>query len=98
MDFGIRNCTEGREEIEVAPFVGLSDMLCINRAVAARIAWCRWRPRRGSACAPLRGASGCQILAGNEQMNAARRHVDLDFVASMHESERAADETFRRDV
>ena len=42
MDFRLRNRSAGGKEIEIAAFVGLADMLRIERAIAARVAR-RWR-------------------------------------------------------
>src|SRR5689334_8510691 len=77
------------QKIEVAAFVGLSDMLRIHRSIAARIAYRRRRPG---------GVPALELVVAHMQMDAARGDVDLDLVACRHERERAADEAFRRDV
>src|SRR6516162_361550 len=77
------------KKIEIAAFVGLADVLGIKRTVTARVARRRRLPG---------GAAARELLFGNMQMNAARRHVHLNLVAGLNEGERAADEAFRRHV
>src|SRR5690348_2739208 len=89
MDFWLGNFTERTEKIEIAAFVGLSNMLRIKRTVAARIARGRRRPR---------GAAARHLVLADVQMNTARGHVHLDLVARVNQGERSADEALRRDV
>ncbi len=84
-----RECPERRQEIEIAAFVGLADVLRIHGAVAARVTRRRLFPG---------GAAARQLLVRHVQMDAALVDIDLDLVAGLHEGERTADEAFRRHV
>jgi hypothetical protein len=75
------------EKIEIAALVGLADMLGIHRAVAARVS---------AAAAASRRRGGAQLLVADVQMDAAGGDVELDLVAVLHQSQRAADKGFRR--
>ena len=70
---------------KIAALVGLPDMIGIKRPVAARIFRRRLRPGRLAAG---------QFGIADMQMDQALVDVDLDLVAGLHESERAADEAF----
>jgi len=87
MNLRLGDRPERRKEIEVAAFVGLADVLRVKRTIAARIAGGRGCPG---------GAAARELLVVHMQMNSARRHVDLDLVAGLHEGERAADKAFWR--
>src|SRR5258708_3575826 len=80
---------ERRQKIEIASLVGLPDVFGIQSAVAARITWA-WRLPAGAAAR--------HDLVADMQVDAARRNVDLDLVTGLHERQRAADKTLRRDV
>src|SRR4249919_1118064 len=86
MNFRLGNGTERRKKIKITDLVRLADVLRIKCAIAARIT------RRG--LLPC-SAAARNLLVPNVQMNAAYRHVDLDLITGFHESQRAADKTFR---
>src|SRR4249920_750473 len=85
VNFRLGNLSRSGEEIEVAAFVGLADMSGEHGTVAARIARRRRLPGR---------ATAGELLLAHIQMDAARRHVDLDGIAGAHECQRPADEAF----
>src|SRR5215470_2978403 len=89
MNFRFGNRSWRTEKIEIAADVSLANMCAEHRAVATLIARLRWPPRR---------VPSTEFLLTNMQMNPPRGHVDLDLVAGLHQRERAAYETFRRDV
>src|SRR5258706_6617342 len=75
------------EEIEVAAFVGLLDMLGEDHAVAAFVFACRGLP----GAFPL-----AHLGVGNLKIQNFPFHVELDEIAVLHERERAADERLGR--
>src|SRR5690242_9109969 len=79
VNFRLWDRAERSEKIEIATLVGLPDMLRIKRAVPARIAWRGLRPG---------GAAAGEFLVRHMQVDAPRRHVDLDLIACLHEGER----------
>src|SRR5207247_4388765 len=87
VDFRFGNLPLAGEEIEVAAFVGLPDMGGEHGAIAAGVA------RRGL----LPGcAAAIELFLGDVEMDAPRRHVQLDRVAGFYEGQWATDKTFRR--
>src|SRR5215831_11995139 len=89
MNFRLGNRPEWRKEIEIAPLIGLANMLRVERTIATWITWRGLLP--GSTTA-------ADFLLRDMEMNAPRRDVHLYLVAGAHKSERAADKAFRRDV
>src|SRR4249920_2091431 len=87
VNFGFGYCAEWCEKIEIAAVIGLPDVLRIKCAIAARIPWRRLFPV---------GAASGDFFVRHMEMDAARRHVNLDLVACFHEGKRAADETLGR--
>src|SRR5689334_13345907 len=86
MNFRLRGRCTREQEIEIAAFVGLADMLRKHRAIAALV----MRLRRGPG-----GTALCKLLVGDMQVNAASGDIDLDLVAGLHQSQRPADKTLR---
>src|SRR5512143_1404526 len=84
MNFRLGHRAEWCEKIEIATLVSLPDVLRVKRAITARIARRRLCPA---------GAAARNFLVRHMEVDAARRHVDLDLVACFHEGKRAADET-----
>src|SRR4051812_2551859 len=89
VNFRFGNLPRAGEEIEVAAFVGLADMSGEHGPVAAQVAWWRRLPGR---------LATSEFSLADVQMNAARRHVDLDGIPGAHECQRPADEALRRHV
>src|SRR3954462_6576506 len=89
VNFRIGNLPRDGEEIEVAAFVGLADMSGEHGPVAAQVAWRRRLPGR---------LATSEFSLADVQMNAARRHVNLDGIPGAHECQRPADEALRRHV
>src|SRR5262249_31984408 len=87
VNFRLGNLPLAGEEIEIAAFVGLPDMGGKHGPVAAKIA------RRG--LLPGRAAA-VELLLRDVQMDAPRRHVHLDRVASLNERQGPAHEALRR--
>src|SRR5437879_2002091 len=77
------------QEVEVAAFVRLVDMLDIELHVAARGVLLRRRPLPA---APL------ELGIGHVQMQSTLFHVELDQIAALHQRERPAGGRFRHDV
>src|ERR1700751_1498838 len=89
MDFRVRRRRGALEKIEVASLVRLAHMLREQPPVAAAIARRRLPPG---------GAALLELLVAHLQAQAPAGDVEFDDVAVAHESERAADEGFRRDM
>src|SRR3954463_15703716 len=89
VNFRFGNLPRAGEEIEVAAFVGLADMSGEHGPVAAQVAWWRRLPGR---------LATSEFFLADIQMDAARRHVDLDGIPGAHECQRSADEALRRHV
>src|SRR5215475_7115950 len=89
MNFRLGNCAERCEKIEITSLIGLADVLGIQRAIATRIT------RNGL----LPGFTpAADFIIRNMEMDASRRHVNLNLVTGLHKSQRPADKTFRRDM
>src|SRR5262249_50419484 len=86
-NFRFGNLPLAGEEIEIAAFVGLPDMGGEHGPIAAEVAWGRLFPRR---------AAAVEFLLRDVQVDAPRRHVDLDRVAGLNERQWPAYEAFRR--
>src|SRR6478735_319339 len=87
VNFRLGNLPRAGEEIEVAAFVSLADMSGEHGPIAAQVAWWRRLPSR---------LATSEFFLADIQMNAARRHVDLDGITGAHERQRPADEALRR--
>src|SRR5205814_7086587 len=77
------------QKIEIATLVSLRDVLLIERAEAALELRRRPLPRR---------AAARELVGAYLELQAARRHVELDHVAVLDEGQRTADAGFRRHV
>src|SRR6266542_6813827 len=89
MDLRLGGWRRAFEEVEIAAFVGLSDVLLIERAETARESRRRRLPLR----APAR-----ELVGGHAQLEPPCMHIELDQIAVAHERERPADEGLRCDV
>src|SRR5262245_64361412 len=86
MNLRLGNRARRCEKIEIASFIGLTDMFRVKRAVAARVS------RRG--LLPGGTAAG-NFLFGNVKMDPTRGDIHLDLVAGPDQGKRAADKAFR---
>src|SRR4051812_3937089 len=87
VDLGLRSRRPALEEIEVAALVGLRHMLQIQAAEAPVEVRLRGLPR---------GTALFHLRVVDEQVQLARRHVDLDAVSGAYQRQRTAHEGFRR--
>jgi hypothetical protein len=83
VNLGLRNREGPFQKVEIAPLVGLGDML---RVEAPETAWIKGFPGR-----PL-GPAAVQLLVGDPERQPAAGDVELDDVAVADERQRAADE------
>ncbi len=86
---GHRGAEARFEKIEVAAFVGLQDMAREHPAVAAFVPRRRRRPG---------GFAAREFFIAHVEVDRARRHIDADRVAALHQRQRAADRRLRRAV
>src|SRR4029450_1618022 len=89
MNLGFRNRARRRKKIKIASFIGLADVLRVQRAVAARVS------RRG--LLPGGAATG-NFLFGHVKVDSTRGAAPLDLVTGPDEGKRSADEAFRRNM
>src|SRR5258708_537908 len=89
VDLGLGDLGGALEEIEVAAFVGLADMLREQRAVAAPVSGRRRFPFAFSAL---------QFGFIHLERKPTARHVELDQIAALHQRERATDVAFGGNV
>jgi hypothetical protein len=85
MNLGLGDGRGTFQEIEVAAFVSLLDVLHKKFAVAAGIDAFFWTPG---------GAAAGQFIVANEHIELAGRDVELDHVAFFEQGKRATDEGF----
>src|SRR3984893_3653176 len=89
MNLRLGGTLRARKKIEIAALVGLAAMLGIHRTIAAQ----KMRRRRLPG-----GAAPRELFFADVKMDFARRDVDLDFGAGLHQSQWPADKAFGRDV
>src|SRR5215471_16858160 len=89
VDFWFGDGAERREEIEIAAFVGLPDMLGVQRPVTAWVMGCGLSPG---------GTTPGEIFIRDVEVNAALADIHFDLVAGPHKGEWPADKALRRHV
>src|ERR1700678_2886960 len=84
-----RRAEVGFQEVEVAAFMRLADVLGVHVAITTLEPRCRRRPR---------GFATSQFLIRNPHVDAASGNIDLDDVAGAEQRQRSSDERLRRNM